>query len=126
MAMIGKSWPVRARAFCFNDEKRSCSPATLPARTECFDIFSPPPGESEVTSQVERLSSNETKIAPSWVWIAVCSATRGRTAFMVRLSRSGGLVAPLCQRAGRAIHPHGIYYEAVRPSPAHRYFRPRD
>jgi len=36
----------------------------IAARTECFDIFSPPPGDSDVISQVERLSSNEMKIAP--------------------------------------------------------------
>src|SRR5438034_8762673 len=35
-----------------------------PPRTTCFDIFSPPPGDSEVISHVDRLSSNETKIAP--------------------------------------------------------------
>jgi hypothetical protein len=35
-----------------------------PAATPCFDIFSPAQGDSEVISQVERLSSNETKIAP--------------------------------------------------------------
>ena len=34
-----------------------------PAATPCFDIFSPLPGDSEVINQVERLSSNETKIA---------------------------------------------------------------
>jgi hypothetical protein len=39
----------------------------------CFDIFSPP-GESDVINQVERLSSNETKIAPRLVRIAVGSA----------------------------------------------------
>jgi hypothetical protein len=37
-----------------------------PAETLCFDIFSPPPGDSDVISQVERLSSNETKIE-SWL-----------------------------------------------------------
>jgi hypothetical protein len=37
----------------------------------CFDIFSPPPGDSDVISQVDRLSSNETKIAPRSVRMAV-------------------------------------------------------
>ena len=45
----------------------------FPADTPCFDIFSPPPGESDVINQVERLSSNETKIAPRLVRIAVGS-----------------------------------------------------
>ena len=57
--------PVRARAFSVSDVNRSNSPTTSPAFTECFDIFSPPPGDSDVTTQVERLSSNEMKIAPS-------------------------------------------------------------
>jgi hypothetical protein len=42
-----------------------------PPRTWCFDIFSPPPGDSDVISQVERLSSSETKIAPRSVRTAV-------------------------------------------------------
>jgi hypothetical protein len=44
---------------------------TSPLGTECFDIFSPLPGDSEVTSQVDRLNSKETKIAPRSVRIAV-------------------------------------------------------
>jgi hypothetical protein len=35
------------------------------------DILSPLPGESDVTTHFERLSSNETKIAPNCVRIAV-------------------------------------------------------
>ena len=34
-----------------------------PPRTLCLDIVSPAPGDREVISQVERLSSSETKIA---------------------------------------------------------------
>ena len=30
------------------------SPATSPLRTACFEIFSPPPGDSDVISQVDR------------------------------------------------------------------------
>ena len=37
---------------------------------ECLDIFSPAPGESEVTTQVERLSSKDTKIAPRLIRMA--------------------------------------------------------
>jgi hypothetical protein len=44
-----------------------------PLRTGCFDIFSPPPGASEVMTQVERLSSRDTKIALRSVRTAVCS-----------------------------------------------------
>jgi hypothetical protein len=41
--------------------KVASGPATSPPRTGRFDIFSPPPGDSDVISQVERLSSNENK-----------------------------------------------------------------
>src|ERR1700722_18243168 len=68
--MIGKLRPVRARAFSWICAKRPNSPATPPPRTECFDILSPPPGDSDVISQVDRLSSNEMKIAPRSVRIA--------------------------------------------------------
>jgi hypothetical protein len=44
-----------------------------PLRTGCFDIFSPPPGASEVMTQVERLSSRDTKIALRSVRTAACS-----------------------------------------------------
>ena len=64
MTMIGKDFPVRANVFCLNSEKRASSAPMSPARTLCFEIFSPAPGDSELISQVERLSSNETKIAP--------------------------------------------------------------
>ncbi len=35
----------------------------IAATTECFDIFSPFPGDNDVISQVERESSNDTNIA---------------------------------------------------------------
>jgi len=38
--------------------------ADVPGSKPCFDIFSPLPGDNDVISQVERLSSMETKIAP--------------------------------------------------------------
>jgi hypothetical protein len=46
-------------------------PATSPAAMLCLDIFSPLPGDNDVTSQFERLSSSEIKIAAICVWIAV-------------------------------------------------------
>src|ERR1051325_1778506 len=54
-----------------------------PLGTACLDIFSPPPGESEVMTQVERLSSRETKIALRSVRIAACSSGRGWRACIV-------------------------------------------
>src|SRR6185295_9676045 len=59
--------------------KRSSSPATSPPRTTCFDIFSPPAGDSDVISHVDRLSSSETKIAPRSVRIAVGASDRSAT-----------------------------------------------
>ncbi len=50
------------RAFCCNCANRSNSPATLPPSTGCFDIFSPLPGDNEVTSQVDLLSSKAQKL----------------------------------------------------------------
>src|SRR3954463_1597937 len=54
-----------------------------PLRTACFDIFAPPPGAREVMTQVERLSSRDTKIALRSVRIAACSSGRGQRACMV-------------------------------------------
>src|SRR5687768_10607509 len=54
-----------------------------PLRTACLDIFSPPPGAREVMTQVERLSSRDTKIALRSVRIAACSSGRGQRACMV-------------------------------------------
>ena len=63
MTTIGNDFPVRAAAFRFRfrSEKRARSAEMSPARTECFDIFSPEPGDSDVIGQIERLSSKETK-----------------------------------------------------------------
>jgi hypothetical protein len=54
-----------------------------------LDIFSPFPGDSEVISQLERLNSNETKIAPRSVWIAVNGSDLSATAFMVSSKMDG-------------------------------------
>src|SRR3954464_13197596 len=54
-----------------------------PLGTECLDIFSPPPGARDVMTQVERLSSRDTKIALRSVRIAACSSGRGQRARMV-------------------------------------------
>ena len=98
MTTTGKAFPVLARAFSRSRAKRSSSPATSPPRTTCFDIFSPPPGDSDVISHVDRLSSNETKIAPRSVRIAVSASGRSATVCMVA-SRVGGsnLTLPKCR-----------------------------
>ena len=40
-------------------------------------------------SQLERLNSNDTKIAPSWVWIAVNGSDLSATTFMVSSKMDG-------------------------------------
>src|SRR3984957_4007008 len=77
MTTTWKDGPVRANAFCWSSDRRASSAAMFPADKPCFDIFSPPPGERDVINQVEQLSSNEAKIAPGLVWVAVGSAKWG-------------------------------------------------
>jgi hypothetical protein len=48
-----------------------------------FDIFSPPPGDRDVTSHFERLSSKETKIAPRSTRMAAGLSDRLVTASMI-------------------------------------------
>src|SRR5580704_12412041 len=74
MTMIGYEIPVRAEALSRIAQKRANRPARSPAATECRDILCPPPGTSEVISHLERLSSNEMKMAPICVWIAAGSS----------------------------------------------------
>src|SRR5215213_8338665 len=83
MTLMGKTRPVRARAFSVSWDKRARRAAMSPLRTACFDIFSPLPGAREVMTQVERLSSSETKIALRSVRIAACSSGRGQRVCMV-------------------------------------------
>src|ERR671913_499299 len=83
MTMMGKTCPVRARAFSLSWDKRARRAAMSPLGTACFDIFSPPPGAREVMTQVERLSSRDTKIALRSVRTAACSSGRGQRACMV-------------------------------------------
>src|SRR3954468_948263 len=83
MTMMGKTCPVRARAFSLSWDKRAKRAAMSPLGTACFDIFSPPPGAREVMTQVERLSSRDTKIALRSVRTAACLSGRGQRACMV-------------------------------------------
>jgi hypothetical protein len=56
MTINGKTFPVRPFAFSLSCAKSFSSPAASPPRTVCFDIFSPLPGESDVITQLDRLS----------------------------------------------------------------------
>src|SRR5271155_2929837 len=89
MTTIGKDFPVRAHAFLLSSEKRASSAAISPADTLCFDIFSPRPGDSDVASQVDRLSSNEMNIAQRSARIVV-GATDWSATFCMVASRVGG------------------------------------
>src|SRR5271166_3943939 len=104
MTTIGKDLLVRSDAFRFNSEKRASSAATSPARTECFDIFSPEPGESDVISQMERLSSKEIKIAARLVWMAVGASCRSATVGMI-VSRVGVRNLTLSERWSLSTSP---------------------
>src|SRR3954451_21777526 len=97
MTMTGKMCPVRARAFSVSWDKRARRAAMSPLRTACFDIFSPPPGASDVMTQVERLSSRDKDRveigADSGVFV------RSRTEGLHGRSRVSGSAPSLCQRA---------------------------
>src|SRR5208283_5880578 len=108
MTTIGKDFPVRSDAFRFSSEKRASSAATSPALTECFDIFSLEPGDSDVISQTDRLSSRDVKMQARWVWIAMGASAWSATVGML-VSRVRGS-QPHSARASVAIHlPMGSY-----------------
>src|ERR1700730_18225713 len=75
-----------------------------PAGTLCFDIFSSPSGDSDVISHVDRLSSNETNIAPRSLRIAFGSSGRSATVCMV-VSRVGGRNLTLPERRSLSTSP---------------------
>jgi hypothetical protein len=66
------------------------------------------PGDSDVIIQVDRLSSNETKIAPRSVRIAVSAWGRSGTTCMGHL-QSGWLLDLTLSSVGRYPLPHGIF-----------------
>src|ERR1700738_3987393 len=75
-----------------------------PAGTLCFDIFSPPSGDSDVISHVDLLSSNETKIATRSLRIAFGASGRSATVCMV-VSRVGGRNLTLPERRSLSTFP---------------------
>src|ERR1019366_3353867 len=104
MTMIGNDCPVRANAFCLSSEKRANGAQMSPAGMLCFDIFSPAPGDSEVISQVERLSSNETKIAPRSLRMALGASGRSALTCMA-VSRVGVRNLTLPERRSLSTSP---------------------
>jgi transposase len=86
----GNCFP-RARTRSWSDRSRTSSPPISPADTECFDIFSRVPGDSEVSSHVVRLNSRETKIERRSVRIEVFGFGVVRSAQHGRLQRVIGL-----------------------------------
>src|SRR6266498_2966003 len=104
--MIGKSFLIRRRAFSLSSKSRLSKPAMSPPGTACFDIFSPAPGDSDVISQVERLSSNDTKIAPRSMRIAADLSGRGMMLCMI-VSEVRVEATSLCLGAGRYPLPMG-------------------
>src|SRR6202047_1727564 len=83
-----------------------------PAGTLCFDIFSPPSGDSDVISQVERLSSNEMNIAPRSLRIGVGASGRSATVCMV-VSRVGDRNLTLPERRSLSTSPWDLEAEIL-------------
>jgi hypothetical protein len=98
MTTILTGVPARCSALSLKRVKRSSSPAPSPPATECFDIFSLP-GDSEVTSHLDRLSSNETKIEATSERMAVSLWTRWWLVGIGRLL--DGWFGPQPARGGR-------------------------
>src|SRR3984893_17184830 len=120
--MIGTTCPVRTCTLSLSAQNRAHSPATSPLRTVCFDIFSPPPGDSDVISQVDRLSSNETKIAPRSVRIAVGASVSDNLHGRLQ----SGWVSNLTLPERRSLStPHGISSRRPRGRPHGREDRRR-
>src|SRR6202030_1499698 len=104
MTMVGNDLSVLINAFCPSSEKRASSAPMSPAGRVCLDIFSPPPGDSDVISQVERLSSIETKIAPRSLRMAPDVSRRLDITCMV-VSRVGGCNLTLPERRSLSTAP---------------------
>jgi hypothetical protein len=103
-----------ARLFSLSFKNRANNPDTSPAGTEYFDIFSPFPGDNDVISQVERLSSNETKIALRSLRMVVGCADRA-VVCIVTLEMRGFQVTSFSPRKSVAIQPMGSLKESDTP-----------
>jgi hypothetical protein len=80
--------------------------------TLCFDIFSPPPGDNDVISQVGRLSSNEMKIAPRSLRMALGAS--GRSAIIcMAVSRLGDRNLTLPERRSLSTSPWDLETEIL-------------
>src|SRR3974390_2777164 len=123
MTIIWNHFPVRVNAFSLNSEKRASNADMSPFGVLCFDIFPPPPGESEVISHVERLSSKEMKIAPISVRIALGASGRSDIACMV-ISRVGACNRTLPERRPLSTSPWDLL-TAKRDRKAALRFLPR-
>src|SRR5690242_1661714 len=88
--------------------RRASSAAPSPAATECFDILAPP-GASDVTSHVDRLSSSDAYSAACWhrSWGGFCSGHGpvGCIGFLAAMLST--IAAPY--RGGTGSPPHGIF-----------------
>src|SRR6202022_823118 len=86
-----------------------------PAGTLCFDIFSPPSGDSDVISHVDLLSSNEMNIAPRSLRIAFGASGRSAAVCMV-VSRVGGRNLTLPERRSLSTSPWDLEGRTVAQS----------
>src|SRR3954469_25370788 len=115
MTMMGKTCPVRTRAFSLSGDKRARRAAMSPLGTACFDIFSPPPGAREVMTQVERLSSRDTKIALREDRLEICADSsvfvRSRAEGLHGCSCVGGSAPHSAREQDATSRAHGIFGE---------------
>src|SRR6201986_2837353 len=109
--MIGTIFSVRAKTLLLSSVKRVISAPMSPAGTLCFDIFSPPPGDTDVISQIDRLSSKEITIAPRSVRIAIGFSCRSSIECMA-VSRVRGRNLTLPERRSLST-PHGIWSHEI-------------
>src|SRR3954471_20964473 len=94
------SQPTCSTAFCLSPVGRP----DLQSQAEYFDIFSPPPGEREVISQVDLLSSKETKIAHKSVRTAMAASDWAARTGIVSSWGGDRQSASLSRKALVAIH----------------------
>src|SRR3954469_25211554 len=117
MTMMGKTCPVRTRAFSLSGDKRARRAAMSPLGTACFDIFSPPPGAREVMTQVERLSSRDTKIALREDRLEICADSsvfvRSRAEGLHGRSCVGGSAPHSAREQDATSRAHGIFMLVV-------------
>src|ERR1700691_1048273 len=103
-----KGFPRPCKRLLLQLRKPRQQPRNVPGSHRMLRHLLARAGDSDVMSQIERLSSRETKIAARLDWMAVGASGRSATVGM-DVSRVGGFATSLCQSSGRYPPPHGIF-----------------